>query len=163
MWMVVASIARIEHSLRKETRMAGKIQRREFLTKSFQTGLSALPLIACSRQDRSAGVEPTSVELLIAELEKELPALMADARLPGLSVALIKDAKLFWRRGFGFKDAAAKQPVDNDTMFEAASMSKPVFAYAVMKLCEKGTMDLDTSLTKFTTERFLENDPRLEH
>jgi CubicO group peptidase (beta-lactamase class C family) len=41
-------------------------------------------------------------------------------------------------------------------------MSKPVFAYAVMKLCEKGVMDLDTPLTNYTPERFLEGDPRLD-
>jgi len=47
-------------------------------------------------------------------------------------------------------------------MFEAASMSKPLFAYAVMKLCEKGVMNLDTPLTKYTPERFLKGDPRLD-
>jgi CubicO group peptidase (beta-lactamase class C family) len=87
---------------------------------------------------------------------------MEEAKVPGLSIAIIKDAKLFWRRGFGVKDRASKEPVDNDTVFEAASTSKPVFAYAVMKLCEKGVMDLDTPLTKYTSERFLERDPRLD-
>jgi CubicO group peptidase (beta-lactamase class C family) len=47
-------------------------------------------------------------------------------------------------------------------MFEAASMSKPVFAYVVMKLCETGVMNLDTPLTKYTSARFLEGDARLE-
>jgi CubicO group peptidase (beta-lactamase class C family) len=69
---------------------------------------------------------------------------------------------LQWRRGFGVKDSASKEPVDNDTIFEAASMSKPVFAYAVIKLCEKGVMNLDTPLTKYTSERFLKDDPRLD-
>ena len=87
---------------------------------------------------------------------------MKEARVPGLSIAIIRDAKLFWRRGFGAKDNASMEPVDNDTVFEAASTSKPVFAYVVMKLCEKGVMDLDTPLTQYTSERFLEDDPRLE-
>ena len=39
--------------------------------------------------------------------------------------------------------------IDNDTLFEAASMSKPVFAYVVVKLCETGVMNLDTPLTKY--------------
>jgi CubicO group peptidase (beta-lactamase class C family) len=42
------------------------------------------------------------------------------------------------------------------------SMSKPVFAYAVMKLCERGVLSLDAPLTKYTPERFLEGDPRLD-
>jgi CubicO group peptidase (beta-lactamase class C family) len=52
--------------------------------------------------------------------------------------------------------------VGNDTVFEAGSMSKPVFAYAVLKLSEKGVMDLDTPLTRYTPERLLEGDPRLD-
>ncbi len=42
--------------------------------------------------------------------------------------------------------------VDDSTMFEAGSMSKPVFAYAVMKLCERGTLKLDTPLNKYTSD-----------
>jgi len=41
-------------------------------------------------------------------------------------------------------------------------MSKPVFAYAVLKLCEKGVIDLDTPLTRYTDDRFLDGDPRLD-
>jgi len=99
---------------------------------------------------------------LIADLEKQIPQLMQKAKVPGLSIAIIKDAKLFWRRGFGVKDNASKEPVDNDTVFEAASTSKPVFAYAVMKLCERGRMNLDIPLTNYTPERFLEGDSRLD-
>jgi len=141
------------------------MRRRDFLAIGLRSGLcSLLPLAACSREERSLNAtnDLTPEKILITDLEKELPGMMADANLPGLSIALIKDAKLVWRRGFGVKDAASKQPIDNDTMFEAASMSKPVFAYIVMKLCEKGVMDLDTPLSRYTTERFLQGDPRLE-
>jgi hypothetical protein len=62
---------------------------------------------------------------------------MADAALPGLSIAIIRDARVSWTRGFGITDAASRPPVDTDTIFEAGSMSKPVFAYAVMHLHEQ--------------------------
>ncbi len=91
-----------------------------------------------------------------------MPKLMAEALIPGLSMAVIRNAKLAWRHGFGFKDAGTKKAVADDTVFEAASMSKPVFAYAVMKLCETGVMDLDAPLTRYTSQRFLEGDPRLD-
>jgi len=87
---------------------------------------------------------------------------MQESTVPGLSIGIIKDAKLAWRRGFGVKDSVSKEPVDTDTMFEAASMSKPVFAYVVMKLCETGVIQLDTPLTQYTSERFVEGDPRLD-
>ena len=91
---------------------------------------------------------------LIAHMEKQIPMWLEESKVPGLSIAVIKDAKLAWRRGFGVKVNGSKEPVDNDTMFEAASMSKPVFAYVVMKMCEKGVMNLDTPLTQLHLRTF---------
>jgi len=146
--------------------MSHRMRRREFLVKSSRAALS-FPLLPLGA--RAQGNQ-TSAELkdgapwgtLIADLEKQIPGLMEEALVPGLSIAIIKDAKLLWRRGFGVKDRASKEPVDNDTVFEAGSTSKPVFAYAIMKLCEKGVMNLDTPLTKYTSARFLDGDPRLD-
>jgi CubicO group peptidase (beta-lactamase class C family) len=50
--------------------------------------------------------------------------------------------------------------VDVDTVFEAASVSKTVFAYAVLKLTERGGIGLDTPLTKYAAEPFLDGDTR---
>jgi CubicO group peptidase (beta-lactamase class C family) len=86
---------------------------------------------------------------------------MNEAIVPGVAIALVHDGKLLWRRGFGFKDSVSKETVDNDTVFEAASVSKTVFAYAALKLCEKGVLDLDAPLTKYAPLPFLEGDPRL--
>jgi CubicO group peptidase (beta-lactamase class C family) len=87
---------------------------------------------------------------------------MEDTKTPGLSIAIIRDARVEWARGFGLKDRASRAPVDDGTIFEAASMSKPVFAYAVMNLCERGIMDLDTPLVEYTPDRFLVGDSRLD-
>ncbi len=142
------------------------MRRRDFLVGSSRAalGFCLLPVAAPARGNQKSAElkDGTAWRTLIAELEKQIPKLMEEVMVPGLSIAIIKDAKLRWRRGFGVKDSASKKPVDNDTVFEAASMSKPVFAYAVMKLCEKGIMDLDTPLTKYTSELFVEGDPRLE-
>ncbi len=98
----------------------------------------------------------------IGAFEKQFPALMEAKNVPGASVAIFRNDKIAWRRGFGVKEASSRAAVDVNTIFEAASMSKPVFAYVVMKLCEKGVMNLDTPLTKYTPKRFLEGDSRLE-
>ena len=82
--------------------------------------------------------------------------------MPGLSIVVLHDARIAWRRGFGVRDVASKVPVTNETMFEAASMSKPVFAYVVMKLCEAGVLNLDTPLTSYGADRVLPDDPRLD-
>ena len=77
-------------------------------------------------------------------------------------MALIADAKLYWRGAFGVKDLDSKIPVRPDTIFEAASVSKTVFAYVVMKLYEKGVLDLDTPLTKYTPDLIIKGDSRLD-
>ena len=106
--------------------------------------------------------KPADLLALQSELEQRIPGWLADAAVPGLSIAIINDAKLVWRRGFGIADRASQTAVRPETMFEAASMSKPVFAYVVLKLCDKGVLDLDTPLVKYTPERFLDGDPRLD-
>ena len=146
--------------------MSHHLLRREFLVESSRAalGFSLLPLVARTQgnQKSAESKDGISSSTLIADFEKQIPKLMEEAIVPGLSIALIKDAKLFWRRGFGVKDSASKEPVDNDTVFEAASVSKTVFAYAALKLCEKGVIGLDTPLTKYAPKPFLEGDPRLE-
>jgi CubicO group peptidase (beta-lactamase class C family) len=146
--------------------MAHRMRRREFLEASGRAGLrvACLPLVVRiqANQQSIESKHDLPSKALIADLEKQIPKLMEEAKVPGLSIAIIQDAKLFWHRGFGVKDVTSKEPVDNDTVFEAASTSKPVFAYAVMKLFETGVMDLDTPLTKYTPERFLKGDPRLD-
>jgi CubicO group peptidase (beta-lactamase class C family) len=140
--------------------------RREFLVESSQAalGFSLLPFAARVQGNQKSTERKGSVswETLIADLERLIPKLMEETKVPGVSIALIKDAKLHWRRGFGVKDRDTKVPVDNDTVFEAASVSKTVFAYAALKLCEKGGIGLDTPLTRYTSERFLEGDARLD-
>jgi CubicO group peptidase (beta-lactamase class C family) len=97
---------------------------------------------------------------LVAQLETLIPQLMSEGEVPGLSIALIGDGKIYWARGFGFKQIDTKAPVDERTMFEAASLSKPVFAYAVLKMAERGELDLDTPLSKYLPA-YIENDERL--
>jgi CubicO group peptidase (beta-lactamase class C family) len=91
----------------------------------------------------------TKLEQITATLEREVPKLMNAADVPGLSIAIVRNGELAWQHGFGFKDSIAKTPVTDDTVFEAASLSKPVFAYAVMKLVDSGKFDLDKPLNEY--------------
>ena len=75
-------------------------------------------------------VEPIS----IAELDRWVPGLLRASGVPGLSMALVKDGRIALLRGFGIKDENTREPVDPRTVFEAASLSKPIFAYAVLLL-----------------------------
>lgn len=99
----------------------------------------------------------------IPRLEQVVPYLMAEGDIPGLAIALIRDGGLAWSRGFGVRNSETKDPVDDSTVFEAASLSKPVFAYAVLKLVDSGKLSLDTPLTKYLPGRYdVGDDPRLD-
>src|SRR5262245_50356326 len=146
--------------------MSHRMRRRSFLAESSRAalGFSLFPLVARAQENQKPTElkDGSSSAALVADLEKQITTLMEETKVPGLSIAIIKDGKLLWSRGFGVKKSDSKEPVHNDTIFEAASTSKPVFAYLIMKLCEKGVMNVDTPLTQYTSARFVEGDPRLE-
>lgn len=98
----------------------------------------------------------------IIRLEKSIPELMQKGNVPGLSIALIRDAKTYWVHPFGVRDTKSGQPVTEETIFEAASLSKPVFAYGVLKLVDGGKLDLDVPLTNYLPARYIEGDDRLD-
>ena len=98
----------------------------------------------------------------IAALQKRIPELLNAGAAPGLSIGLIRDGKTYWVHGFGVRDAKTGQPVTDDTIFEAASLSKPVFAYGVLKLVDQGRLDLDAPLSKYLAKLYIEGDVRLE-
>lgn len=75
-----------------------------------------------------------------------------DAMVPGLSIAIIEDGRISWQGAYGTRNADTGDPVTESTVFEAASLSKPVFAYAIMKLVDKGTIDLDRPLAAYLAD-----------
>jgi CubicO group peptidase (beta-lactamase class C family) len=123
------------------------------------SGLMLAPIAGAAARLASPDDEPWA--RMVARLERDIPTVLADAKIPGASIAVIRNGRLHWARGFGLRDSASKQPVDRGTIFKAASMSKPVFAYLVLKLCERGVLDLDTPLTKYVADRYVPNDERL--
>jgi CubicO group peptidase (beta-lactamase class C family) len=74
-----------------------------------------------------------------------LPRLLELASVPGLALGIIEGKRL-WRQGFGDAIEESARPVSNETIFEAASLGKPVFAYAMLRLVDAGVIDLDRPL-----------------
>lgn len=112
-----------------------------------------------------------SVETDVAELETRLadlvPGLLEKYKVPGASVAVIIDRKIVMVRGYGNLHAGLDAPpVDEHTVFQAASLSKPVVAYGVHRLVAAGKRDftLDRPLSDYTTpdEPYDDDDPRLK-
>jgi CubicO group peptidase (beta-lactamase class C family) len=75
-----------------------------------------------------------------------LDELMKKARVPGVSIAVIKDFKVHWAKGYGIADVSSGAAVDADTVFQAASISKPVAAMAALKAVQDGKFTLDTDI-----------------
>jgi len=68
---------------------------------------------------------------------------MAYYGVPGVSIAVINNYQIEWAKGYGVLDVDRKTRVDPNTMFEAASVSKPLSALAALALVQRGTLDLD--------------------
>ena len=101
------------------------------------------------------------LESHVAAWETGIPHWLRETKMPAVSIAIVRDGRRSWQRAFGVKDTGTNEPVDVNTAFAACSDTKPVFAYGVLKLCEKGVLNLDTPLTKYTTRR-ITADPRIE-
>ncbi len=67
---------------------------------------------------------------------------------PGVSIAVINNYKIEWARGYGVREAGTNEAVIPDTLFQAASISKPVTAMAVLRLVQQGTLNLDEDVNK---------------
>lgn len=126
----------------------------------------ALGIGAVSGQEKAPPVPPlqtkTKPAQFIARLEKSIPPLMKEGDVPGLAIALVRNGELAWQRGFGVKSVKTNEPVNDSTVFESASLSKPVFAYAVLKLVDAGKFDLDKPLNQYLPGNYdVGEDPRL--
>lgn len=76
---------------------------------------------------------------------------MRQLDVPGVSVAVIDGGEVAWARGWGLADVASGRLVTAETLFQAASISKPVAAMAALRLVERGTIDLDEDVNDYLT------------
>jgi CubicO group peptidase (beta-lactamase class C family) len=89
---------------------------------------------------------------VITFLDSLTPCLMNELHVPGVSIALVSSCSLAWSRAFGITDVRTGALVTHESIFEAASMSKPVFAYSFLKLAENGAINLDEPLVVYYAE-----------
>jgi CubicO group peptidase (beta-lactamase class C family) len=88
-------------------------------------------------------------EITAAEMDEFLASQMDSSGLPGLSIAIINDAKISYYRTLGVVNVDTKEKVTEKTLFDAGSMSKTPFAYLVMKMAEQGVLNLDRPLYSY--------------
>lgn len=115
-------------------------------------GAAALSSLASGCRRSPAGSLPVEGTSAAARWRAELariPEWMDQYRLPGLSIATLSDGQVNWAATYGVRRSGEPGTVDDRTVFEAASMSKPLFACAVLRLVNDGILDLDTPLDEY--------------
>ena len=90
------------------------------------------------------------------QLEQRLVHLMDSLNMPGLSIAFINDNEIVYHNKLGVSNADTKQKVNAQSIFEAASLSKPVFAYFMMQMVQEGKLDLDKPIYQHLEKIFPE-------
>ena len=74
---------------------------------------------------------------------------MAELNISGLALAIINGGEVVYENTFGYADVEERLPITDETIFEGASFSKPVFAFFVMTFVEEGALDLDKPLYEY--------------
>ncbi len=122
---------------------------------------AAIGLSSCAPADEkpvsklpSAPADPALVLL------DSVPVIMERADVPGLQLAYMESGEFTMTASFGFADTEAETPVTDNTVFEAASLSKPVFAYSVLRMADRGEWDLDEPLWDILEYERLAHDER---
>jgi CubicO group peptidase (beta-lactamase class C family) len=136
----------------------------------------AIPALLAALSDRDQDVrtgatlaleqiEPSAVEAHLdrnsvsALIDTLVPLLMKETRVPGVAIALISNRTVVWSRQYGVADARSGVPVTRGTLFEACSMSKPLFGYLAMKLVEDGKLNLEAPLATYLEPSSLRGQP----
>lgn len=95
-----------------------------------------------------------------AEMDEFLKIQMDSIGIPGLSFAIINGKQIIYHRTLGVTNIDTKQKVTNETLFDGASMTKTPFAFLVMRLAEKGVLELDTPLYTYLPHPDIAHDDR---
>jgi CubicO group peptidase (beta-lactamase class C family) len=85
----------------------------------------------------------------LGDIAKTLNADVARGRIPGAVVAIARRGKLVYFEAFGYRDKEAGVPMTTDTIFNIASMTKPMTAVAALQLYEQGRLLMDDPVAKY--------------
>jgi CubicO group peptidase (beta-lactamase class C family) len=97
-------------------------------------------------------VEPHAApEIFSSYLDQRVPALLEHFDIPGASLSLVEGARLTWSKAYGEADRARARPMTPETVLQAASISKTVTAWGVMRLVEQGRVELDAPADGYLT------------
>jgi len=118
-------------------------------------------LVACGQENKTFSKEVTEniklvennlsgwVQIANAPFKWTLAERMKFYHCNGVSIAVIKDFKIEWAKGYGWADSAEQRPVTTTTLFQAGSNSKSLNAVGVLKLIQDGKLDLYSDINNY--------------
>src|SRR5579884_690120 len=131
-------------------------------------GLSALgiALSACEQQQPSSqpsvqvnntGVTPEQVKAALPTLEQLAKDTLHKTGVPGMAIAVVYHDEVLYLKGFGVRKAGENQPVDADTVFQLASVSKPIASTIVAAVVSDGVVSWDDPISKHDPDFRMDN------
>lgn len=94
----------------------------------------------------------------MGDLEAFVTQALKDYQVPGAGIAVVRDGKVVLAKGFGVRDVTKPDPVDENTIFQLASVTKSLTGAAVATVVDEGKLDWDTPITNYMPE-FVGYDP----
>jgi len=120
--------------------------------------LVAVTAGACSSADLQEGGIPagaggsslsaSAVDASVPMLDEIVEEVMAETGIPGVAVAVVHDDRVVTTRGYGVREAGTDEPVDEDTVFQLASLSKPVGSTVISGLVGEGVVSWDDPIVE---------------
>ncbi|MCC2667636.1 MAG: beta-lactamase, partial [Armatimonadetes bacterium] len=104
--------------------------------RTFLSAALAAPVAPALAQEGALAINP------MKSFDREMEAFMQTRGVPGGALAVVKDGRLVYAKGYGWADRDRQEKVQADSLFRIASISKPVTAVAVLKLVEQGKLRL---------------------
>src|SRR5262245_54571232 len=105
--------------------------------------LAILPAAGCAATPR------VKTDRLQEELDLLVTKLLKEQKVPGVSIAIVQGEKILLAKGYGFADMSKGVPVKPETRFQIGSVSKTLTAWGVMKLVERGLINLDAPIDRY--------------
>lgn len=106
----------------------------------------------------SRAAQRDSYAKALKQLDRYIPEVMAEWQVPGLAISIIKDGRLIYAKGFGFRDVAGQKEVTPRTLFAIGSCTKAFTAATMGILVDEGEVDWDECMTTYLPRFKLKDD-----
>ncbi len=116
---------------------------------SPEPAFPALPYPIAPAPDDAARAEQVACAVPLQKGRMRMEAALAQANVPGVSAAAMVGGRVVWARAWGYADPARTRPMTPETVLQAASVSKPMFGTAVMRMVQQGELSLDEDITEY--------------